>query len=220
MSSLKPITLWSHSGGPNPWKVAMILNELNVPYENKIPASGKNKEEPYTKLNPNGRYPTIEDPNTGITLWESGAIILYLIDTYDKEGKISYQSGELKWQEMQWLAFQVSGQGPYFGQATWFQVFHAEKLPSAIERYQNEIVRVNGVLDSWLKDHEWLVGDKCTYADLAFVTWANIGGAMDGGKSKGKFPAYDAWLAKLMQRPSVQKAYADQEEAKQGKWAV
>ncbi|ETN42520.1 uncharacterized protein HMPREF1541_01677 [Cyphellophora europaea CBS 101466] len=221
MSELKPITLWSHAGGPNPWKVAMILNELGVPYENKIPEGTKLKQEPYTTLNPNGRVPTIEDPNTGIVLWETAAIIQYLIDTYDKDGKISHGPGELKYKELQWLAFQVSGQGPYFGQATWFQVFHPEKLPSAVERYQNEIVRVNGVLDAHLQGREWLVGDKCTYADLAFVTWANIGNAMDGGKSKEKkLEAYDAWLARLNERESVKKAYADQEEAKKGKWAV
>ena len=220
MSSLKTITLWSHAGGPNPWKVAIILNELGVPYENKVLGHPKNKEEPYLSLNPNGRLPTIEDPNTGITLWESAAIIQYLAENYDKDGKISYKDGEEKYKQLQWLAFQVSGQGPYFGQATWFQVFHPEKLPSAIERYQNEISRVNGVLDSYLSKHEWLVGDKCTFADLSFVTWANIGGKMDGGKSAGKYPAYDAWLAKLNDRPSVKKAYADQEKAKAGEWAA
>jgi glutathione S-transferase len=220
MSSLKPITLWSHAGGPNPWKVAIIMNELNLPYELKIPEGSTIKQKPYTDLNPNGRLPTIEDPNTGITLWESAAIITYLIDTYDKDNKISYSSFPEKYHLQQWLAFQVSGQGPYFGQATWFQVFHPEKVPSAVERYQNEIVRVNGVLDSALQGKEWLVGDKCTYADLAFVTWATIGKAMDGGKGEGKHPAFDKWYAKLMERESVKKAYADQAEAKKGKWAV
>lgn len=220
MSSLKPITLWTHAGGPNPWKVAMILNELSVPYEIKVPQGNAIKEKPYTDLNPNGRLPTIEDPNTGIVLWESAAIILYLIDTYDTTNKISYPDSPSKWHTAQWLAFQVSGQGPYFGQATWFQVFHPEKLPSAIERYQNEIARVNGVLDAALQGKQWLVGDKCTYADIAFVTWTSIGKAMDGGKSEGKYPAFEDWYARLMQRESVKKAYADQEEAKKGKWAV
>lgn len=110
-TSLKPITLWAHAQGPNPWKVAIILNELDVPYEPKIPANDDIKKEPYTKLNPNGRVPTIEDPNTGITLWETGAIIPYLVETYDKDGKISYPSGELKWKQLQWLNFQVTGQG-------------------------------------------------------------------------------------------------------------
>ncbi|KPI37600.1 Glutathione S-transferase 2 [Cyphellophora attinorum] len=219
MSSLKPLTLWSHAGGPNPWKVAIILNELDVPYENKVLHDNKNKEKPYTDLNPNGRLPTIEDSNTGAKIWESLAIIQYLVDTYDKDNKLSYASGPEKYEQLQWLAFQASGQGPYFGQATWFQVFHPEKLPSAIERYQNEIARVNWVLDTYLQDHEYLVGDKVTVADLAFVTWANIGAHMDGGKTKEKnLTKYDAWMAKLNERPSVKKAYADQAEAKEGKW--
>jgi glutathione S-transferase len=115
MSSLKPITLYSHAGGPNPWKVAIVLNELGVPYNSTFP---KVKEQPYLSINPNGRAPAIEDPNTGITLWESAAIVKYLIDTYDKDGKISYSSSPEKYLQDQWLAFQISGQGPYFGQVS------------------------------------------------------------------------------------------------------
>lgn len=115
MSSLKPITLYSHAAGPNPWKVAIILEELGVPYHNVFP---KVKEEPFLSINPNGRVPAIEDPNTGITLWESGAIITYLIDNYDKDEKISYKSTPEKYLSDQWLAFQISGQGPYFGQVS------------------------------------------------------------------------------------------------------
>jgi glutathione S-transferase len=70
------------------------------------------KQEPYTLLNPNGRLPTIEDPNTGMTLWESGAIIEYLIETYDKEKKLSIDSSPEKFQIKQFLHFQMSGQGP------------------------------------------------------------------------------------------------------------
>ena len=62
---------------------------------------------------------------------------------------------------------------PYFGQATWFQKFHSEKIPSAIERYDNEVKRVFGVLESVLvkRPSGFLVGDKATIADLAFITW-------------------------------------------------
>jgi glutathione S-transferase len=226
-SSLKPLTLWSHAGGPNPWKVAIILNELSLPYNIKIPAGDALKSAPYTDLNPNGRVPTIEDPNSSppTVLWETGAIIPYLIATYDTEHKISHppESPE-HWKEAQWLAFQISGQGPYFGQAAWFQFFHPEKIPSAIERYQNEIARVNGVLDTHLKkEHgrQWLVGDKCTYADLAFVTWATTGRGIDGGATAKKgLENWEKWYAALMERESVKKAYADQAKAKAGEWAV
>lgn len=70
------------------------------------------KKEPYEKINPNGRVPAIEDPNTGMTVWESGAIIEYLVDTYDKSNKLSYgDKTPEKYQCKSWLHFQMSGQG-------------------------------------------------------------------------------------------------------------
>lgn len=68
--SIKPITLHGHAGGPNPWKVALMLEELKIPYETKLWDFPDLKTEKYEKMNVNGRTPTIEDPNTGITLWE------------------------------------------------------------------------------------------------------------------------------------------------------
>ncbi|KAK5700760.1 hypothetical protein LTR97_005277 [Elasticomyces elasticus] len=82
----KPIKLYSHAGGPNPWKVAIFLNELELPYETELMQFPDLKKDPFEKLNPNGRVPAIEDPNTGMTLWESGAIIEYLLETYDPKG--------------------------------------------------------------------------------------------------------------------------------------
>jgi glutathione S-transferase len=66
----KPIHLFSHASGPNPWKVAIVLEELNIPYETEFVDFAKIKEPEYTQHNPNGRVPAIIDPNTGITLWE------------------------------------------------------------------------------------------------------------------------------------------------------
>lgn len=106
---------------------------------------------------------------------ESGAIIQYLIDKYDRQHKISFVPGTNEYYtHLQWLYFQASGQGPYFGQAAWFSAFHPEKVPSAVERYRNEIKRVLGVLESVLSKSEWLVGDKATAADFAFLTYVHI----------------------------------------------
>lgn len=192
--------------------MAIILEELSLPYKiEEVPAEGL-KKEPFTTINPNGRVPAIKDPNTGIVLWESAAIILYLVETYDKEGKISYDTVREKHQLNQWLAFQVSGQGPYWGQAVWFHLYHPDKVPSVLERYLKEIERTVGVLDSWLQKHEWLVGDKLRFADLSFVPysslqlnvpWMHQGGDVFEG---GKYPAYQAWLKKLMARESVKAA--------------
>lgn len=78
------------------------------------------KKSPFESINPNGRVPAIEDPNTGTKLWESGAIIEYLLETYDKGHSLSYTSGPERWEQRCWLHFQTSGQGPYFGQRAWF----------------------------------------------------------------------------------------------------
>ena len=78
----------------------------------------------------------------------------YLVDKYDPEHKISAAGGEDKYHQLKWMAFQISGQGPYYGQAFWFAFWHPEKLPSAIERYKKEMKRVMGVLDGVLAEQE------------------------------------------------------------------
>ena len=98
----------------------------------------------------------------------------YLVDKYDTEHKISAATEEDKYRQLQWLFFQASGQGPYFGQAAWFSFFHPEKIPSAQERYRNEIVRVFGVLDGVLSKQEWLVGGKLSVTDLSFVPYVHL----------------------------------------------
>lgn len=70
----------------------MILKELDLPHETEFVDFGLIKQRPYTDINPNGRLPAITDPNTGITLWESAAIIEYLLDQYDKESKLTYRN--------------------------------------------------------------------------------------------------------------------------------
>ncbi|KAI0868718.1 glutathione S-transferase [Hypoxylon argillaceum] len=204
----QPIRVWMAPPGPNPWKVVLILEELSVPYEIVSFKFEQIKKKPFLDLNPNGRVPAIQDPNTDLVLWESGAIINYLIEQYDKSHLISYDTLKEKNHCNQWLHFQMSGQGPYFGQAGWFTVLHSEKLPSAIERYQNEVRRIHGVLDGWLQrdgGRQWLVGDKITYADLAFATWNDRSDAVLQCAPKDKFrgfPHVQAWHERMTQRPS------------------
>ncbi|KAH8735990.1 glutathione S-transferase [Ilyonectria robusta] len=207
MSDIKPITIYVHAKGPNPKKVIIIFEELGVPYT-AIPIENP-KDESFTKINPNGRLPAIEDPNTGLTLWESGAIIEYLIETYDKEHKLTFTSAPEKWQLKQYLHFQMSGQGPYFGQTAWFHFFHPEDVPSAKERYKEQAVRVVQVLDKILEGKEYLVGDKCTYADLAFVPWNNMlpmfGDTWAKYEIETKYTNFFAWHQRLLARPTVKK---------------
>ena len=111
--------------------------------------------------------------------------------------------------------FQMSGQGPYFGQAAWFNNYNPEKVPSAIERYGKEIERVTMALNNALEGKEYLVGDKCTYADLAFVTWAAIAPYACGPHEINwdAYPNYNAWVKRLTERPAVKKVLEDKKKA-------
>jgi glutathione S-transferase len=116
--------------------VAIILEELNLPYEVVDVPWADIKGPEFTALNPNGRLPAIQDPNFSITLWESGAIIEYLMEKYDPKHKLSLEAGiHNSYLAKQWLFYQTTAQGPYYGQAAWFTKFHHEQLPSAKERY-------------------------------------------------------------------------------------
>jgi len=177
-------------------------------------------QEPFESLNPNGRVPVIEDPNTGITLFESGAIIEYLLDNYDKSNTLHSASTPTKYLESQWLHFQTSGQGPYFGQRAWFVFYHPEKnLTSVLDRYGNEIKRVIGVVDNHLKKTkgQWLVGEKASYADLAWVPWFWLLPAImgDGWEKEwqSSYPEAWAWYQRLQERPAVKSAFEARQKA-------
>jgi len=117
MTTEPQFTLYVH-GGPNPWKVVIILEELGLSYRavHVDANAGDHKKPPYTTLNPNGRMPTLIDHgNDDFVIWESGAIILYLIEKYDTEKKLSFDKFESNAIAKQYLMFQMSGQGPYFG---------------------------------------------------------------------------------------------------------
>ncbi|KAI1303830.1 glutathione S-transferase [Xylaria venustula] len=169
----KPIRVWLTPPGPNPWKVIFLMEELGLNYEIKSFSFADVKKRPFIDINPNGRVPAIEDPNTDITLWESGAIYQYVIEQYDVEHRLSYETLKERHVCSQWLHFQMSGQGPYYGQCSWFIHLHPEPIQSAIDRYTNEVKRVISVLEGVLaaKESQWLVGDKMTFADMSFMPW-------------------------------------------------
>lgn len=219
-SNIKPIKVWGKIG-PNPAKVGIILAELGLPYEvENIPFSDVKKPE-YVAINPNGRLPSIHDPNTGITLWESGAIVEYLIERYDTEHRFSFAPGTPEsYLAKQWLYYQTTGQGPYYGQAVWFKRYHAEQVPSAIERYLKEMHRVSGVLDGHLaqqkqehggSDGPWLVGDKMSYADIAFIPWQGYPSRLFGKDeyNEDNYPHVKEWLGNMTSREKVKKVLED-----------
>lgn len=212
-STLKPIKVWG-KGGPNPPKVAIVLEELGLPHEVVVVPFSDVKKPEFLAINPNGRLPAIHDPNTGLTLWESGAIVEYLAEKYDTQHKISFAPGSAEaYESKQYLYFQASGQGPYYGQAAWFKKFHPEPLPSALDRYVKEVNRVTGVLEKVLSDKKaassangpWLVGGKCSIADLSFVSWTNVITIMFGKDDYNldDYPLVKDWHERMVARPAT-----------------
>jgi glutathione S-transferase len=136
-------------------------------------------------------HPAIDDPNTGLRLWESGAILHYLITQYDITHLLSYPIRIESHVCNQWLAFHISGQGPYFGQAAHFTLLHPTRMPSTMERYNAEMRRILSVLDGALEGRMWLVGDKCTYADLSFALWNERIDALWGCAPEERFRGFE-----------------------------
>ncbi|RKH69050.1 glutathione S-transferase [Corallococcus sp. AB049A] len=151
-------------------------------------------------INPNGRIPAIVDRAEGdFAVFESGAILLYLAE---KTGRLMPSDAKGRSLVTQWLMFQMAGVGPMQGQANVFFRYFPEKIQPAIDRYQNETRRLYTVLESRLKDHEYLAGDY-SIADIANWAWVRIhdwaGVSVDG------LPGVQRWLAAIEQRPAAQR---------------
>lgn len=164
---------------PNAWKVSIALEELKIPYNvNFIDLSKNTQKEPwYLKINPNGRIPAIIDRNRNdFAVFESGAILLYLVRHYDPEHKLSFEDPDLQSQVEQWLFFQNSGLGPMQGQLNHFSSSAKEKIPYAITRYRDESKRLYKVIDDKLREEkrDFIVGPgkgKLTIADITSWSW-------------------------------------------------
>ncbi|PWY96280.1 glutathione S-transferase, partial [Aspergillus sclerotioniger CBS 115572] len=168
------------------------------------------KKEPFVLINPNGRLPAIEDTNTGIILWKSGAIVEYLVETYDKDNKINFQAGNPEYfHAKQWIHPQVSKQGPYFGQA------HPKNIPSAKERYKNEVLRMSEILNNVPRDREYLADRRFSYADASFLPCYNVFGHVADNEIdlEKEFPNLNSWLERMRERPAMVKISKDKENA-------
>jgi len=183
---------------PNGWKISIALEEMGLPYEVRVIdfSAMEQKADWYVKLNPNGRIPTLEDE--GFTLFESGAILIYLAE---KTGKFLPKGVQERSRVLQWLMFQMSGIGPMMGQANVFFRYFPEKIQPVIERYQREVTRLFGVLERQLANHEYVAG-AYSIADMALWPW--VSGYDYSGVSVGEFPSLKRWLALVGARPAVQ----------------
>ncbi|KAF2772930.1 glutathione S-transferase II [Teratosphaeria nubilosa] len=196
---------------PNGIKISITLEELGLPYQFKKIDISKNtqKEQWFLDINPNGRIPALTDKFTDgklIRVFESGSIMEYLVDRYDKDHKISFPRGSREHVEMtSWLFFMNSGVGPMQGQSNHFTRYAPEDIPYGINRYQNETRRLYGVLNKHLKDTgaDYLVGNKCTIADIAHWGWVSAAGW--AGVDIEEFPELKKWEDRMWARPAVQK---------------
>ena len=190
---------------PNGWKVSVALEEMELPYTVRhIKLSEQQqKEDWYLKINPNGRIPTIVDHDLDdFPVFESGAILIYLAE---KTGKLMPRDVKGRSRVIQWLMFQMGGIGPMMGQANVFYRYAPEKIPYAIDRYQRESRRLLTVLDTRLKDHEYLAGDY-SIADIANWCWAR--GYEWGGIDVSGLDNLKRWIDQIAARPAVQRGRA------------
>jgi GST-like protein len=190
---------------PNGWKASIALEELALPYEVKQVRLDQleQKQESFLRINPNGRIPAIVDRDAGdFPVFESGAILLYLAE---KTGKLIPSDAKGRSRVVQWLMFQMGGVGPMQGQANVFFRYAPEKIPFAIDRYQNETRRLYEVLDRGLRDSEYLAGDY-SIADVATWPWVSLhdwaGVSVDGLDNVKR------WLDAVGARPAVQRGRA------------
>ena len=187
---------------PNGWKASITLEELALPYKvRRIDFEKREQKEPwYLKLNPNGRIPTIVDrDNGGFAVFESGALMIYLAE---KTGKLLPSDVKGRSLVIQWLMFQMGGIGPMMGQANVFFRYAPERIPYAIERYQREVRRLFEVLDTRLKEHEFLAGDY-SIADIA--NWSWVRGYKWSGVTLDGLPNLARWLNTMAERPAVKR---------------
>lgn len=191
----------------NGYKPVIFLEEAGEPYDlTFIDFAKKEQKAPeYLRLNPNGRIPTIIDrANQDFAVFESGAILWYLAEKF---GKFLPTTPRARSETLQWLMFQMAGIGPMMGQAMYFQRIAApngQEEPFSIKRYVDETRRLLEVLNTRLRDREWLAADQYTIADMATYPWARAyvwaKVSIDGLDHLG------AWFDRMDARPMVQKA--------------
>ena len=202
------ITLYT-AATPNGHKASVTLEELGLPYtvQPLNLMKGEQKQPEFLAINPNGRIPAIVDSEEdNFAVFESGAIMIYLAE---KTGKLLPHDVRGRSSVIQWLMFQMGGLGPMMGQANVFYRYMPEKIQPAIDRYQNESKRLMTVLDSRLKDHEYLAGDY-SIADIANFCWARTFNW--SGVDISDLPNLQRWMDTIYKREAVQRGLKVPEE--------
>jgi GSH-dependent disulfide-bond oxidoreductase len=197
-----------YSLAPNPMKVALFLEETGLPHELKPVDTRKGEQHrpEFLTLNPNGKVPVIVDQETGATVFDSNAILLYLAE---KTGQFLPENtlaarGEL----LSWLMFVATGVGPFSGQAVHFRHFAPEQLPYAVNRYLYEAKRHYSILDARLAERRYVLGEAYTIVDMAVWGWARMVPFIMGEEAWAGLPNLKRLLDEISARPAAQRAEA------------
>ena len=188
---------------PNGRKISIMLEETGLPYK-AIGVNIGNREQfdpAFLEISPNNKIPAIVDQDEGISMMESGAILIYLAE---KAGKLMPQFGRAKWEALEWLMMQMGGVGPMLGQTHHFVFYNEGKSPYAEERYLKENARIYGVLDQRLGEKEYLAGEY-SIADIA--TWPWISRHPRQRMDLHEYPNLLRWYLAIAGRPAVQRGY-------------
>ncbi|MEH2314595.1 MAG: glutathione binding-like protein [Nostoc sp.] len=200
---------------PNGHKITILLEEVGLTYTiNPVNiGAGEQFKPEFLKISPNNRMPAIIDhePADGsapISVFESGAILLYLAE---KTGKLIPQDLRQRTQVLEWLFWQMAGLGPMAGQNHHFSAYAPEKIEYAINRYVNETGRLYAVLNKQLADKEFVAGDY-SIADIAAYPW--IVPHERQSQNLEDFPHLKRWFETIKARPATIRAYEKAEALK------
>jgi GST-like protein len=193
---------------PNGHKITIFLEEAGLQYKITPVNIGKGEQfkPDFLKASPNNRIPAIIDhkPADGgkpLSVFESGAILLYLAD---KTGKFIPKDLRGRTAALEWLFWQMGGLGPMSGQNNHFSNYATDKIQYAMDRYRNEVNRLYGVMDRRLAEHDYLAGEY-SIADMACYPWV-VPWERQGQKISD-FPHLQRWFEAIKARPAVVKAY-------------
>ena len=186
---------------PNGRKPAILLEELAVPYTaHRVNISKGEQHQPeFLAISPNGKIPALVDREADISVFESGAILIYLAEKY---GKFLPTETKERIQVISWLMFQMASVGPMFGQLGHFRRSAPEKIAYAIERYEKETLRLFGVLDGRLAENEFICGEY-SIADMATYPWVAAVDYLE--VSLENHPSLQRWVGTMRERPAVQR---------------
>jgi GST-like protein len=195
---------------PNGHKITLFLEEAGLEYAIRPVDIGKGAQfaPEYLAISPNNKMPAIVDhaPADGgepLSVFESGAILLYLAD---KTGRFVPQDLRGRTACLEWLFWQMGGLGPMTGQYGHFNVYAPEQIPYAIERYTREAHRLLDVLDKRLQQHAFLAGDEYSIADMACYPWIDPYGKAP--LDLAPYAALGRWREAIAARPATARAYA------------